>query len=241
MTVESRMLIPFSFKHFRCAVLCAEECRKIEATYQIGSSWEENAPIYMDDVAFASGAIISSVAFLESTINELFLNCTFNSENVKELPPEAKQILSNKWKTKEFPEKTMLFKYCQAYGIILKKGIDTDHTSYKNVEDLINLRNILVHFKPKWQMTDPITQDEYEISHLIGRFKENIFMTESGNPFFPSKCLGAGCALWAVRSAEEFYMFFFSSIGIKPNTEIDSLRQTIISKSLSYEVQRPES
>jgi len=42
-------------------------------------------------------------------------------------------------------------------------------------------------------------------------------MAEMGNPYFPDKCLGAGCAEWAVVSAKSFADDFCSRLDIQAN------------------------
>ncbi len=50
-------------------------------------------------------------------------------------------------------------------------------------------------------------------------FAPNPFFSGSGNPFFPDKCLGHGCAKWALESSVEFADAFFSRMGIVPRHE----------------------
>lgn len=222
MLMIMKFLGPLSNNHLRCARLCARNCEMIEVQYKNGSTIQENDSLFNEDLAYATGAVISSVAFLEAVINEFFQYCLFFREPwLAKLDDEILLTLCDKWKTKSFPDKKILEKYTHAYGIILKKGITND-LYIKDITDLIELRHTLVHYKPMWQTVEPTLEDPYltiadpyDIQQLIGRFKENIFFSNSKNPFFPHRCLGAGCALWAVNSSDEFINFFFTSINVR--------------------------
>jgi len=48
-------------------------------------------------------------------------------------------------------------------------------------------------------------------------FESNRLMSNSGNPYFPDHCLGAGCAHWAVATARGFTDDFFARLNLRPN------------------------
>ena len=54
-------------------------------------------------------------------------------------------------------------------------------------------------------------------AQLRKQFPDNVLMNGSGNPYYPDKCLGAGCATWAVASATAFADLVFESLNIRPN------------------------
>ena len=49
---------------------------------------------------------------------------------------------------------------------------------------------------------------------LRTKFAENRLMSQTANPFFPDKCLGAGCAEWACRTAEIFVNEFYARLSV---------------------------
>jgi hypothetical protein len=55
------------------------------------------------------------------------------------------------------------------------------------------------------------------VGQLQGKFTDNQLMKGSGNPWFPDKCLGHGCAEWCIRSVTELADQFFERIGVEPN------------------------
>ncbi|SKW04146.1 Uncharacterised protein [Mycobacteroides abscessus subsp. massiliense] len=84
---------------------------------------------------------------------------------------------------------------------------------YQSVDVLIDLRNELGHFKPRWWHGDGTDEARYLTSlrdKLAGR--EN--RQPIGNPWYPHKVLGAGCADWACNSAIAFTREWHSRIGL---------------------------
>ena len=78
----------------------------------------------------------------------------------------------------------------------------------------IKLRNLLIHFKP--ETISVINAPKLE-SQLVNKFPQNSLMAGSGNPFFPDKCLGAGCVNWTVQSAKGFADETFRRLALEPN------------------------
>ena len=135
---------------------------------------------------------MASVAFLESTINEFFHDLKINQSEWKDFNLEGK--------------------YKFIYKKILNDELDTEGTTYIDFIYLIYLRNRLMHFKLKWQTTDPDEDDQYDMRRrLENKFKKNPFREITGNPYFPDKCLGAGCAEWSINVATRFLNMFSKS------------------------------
>jgi hypothetical protein len=62
---------------------------------------------------------------------------------------------------------------------------------------------------------------------LQGKFNLNP-LTGAGNPFYPDKCLGHGCAEWAVNSSIKFVDEFFEKLGSTP--VFDHVREQLKTK-----------
>jgi hypothetical protein len=80
------------------------------------------------------------------------------------------------------------------------------------VDSLIALRNALVHYKPEWD-TEQKKHKEIEDRLIKSRFALNPFAGPN-DAFFPKKCLGHGCAEWAVTSGVTFINEFFNRLGL---------------------------
>ena len=160
--------------------------------------------------AYVTNAVLSAVAFLEASINEVYDDVADEHPGyVDLLPPETKRLLAGLWdRVERWP---ILDKYRAA---LLCSGIDTfdkGQQPYQDAKLLIDLRNQLIHARPKTQNTGDV--DDL-CKRLMTRFKPSRLMINAANPYFPDHCLGAGCAGWAVVSAQAFADEFFRRFGI---------------------------
>ncbi len=80
---------------------------------------------------------------------------------------------------------------------------------------LIALRDIIMHYKPKWD--DQLKKLKSLEDRLTGKFPLNQLSDNiSGRMlWFPSRCLGAGFAKWACDAAYNYHIAFVRSLGIK--------------------------
>lgn len=168
--------------------------------------------------SYATGSILFSVAFLEAAINEFYQDSFDQHDSyLKPLEQDSKQRLSYLWRLTEENNKSpfsILEKYQLALVTCGKQQLSVGDRPYQDVALVIKLRNELVHYKPKSLGAHRSHKLEKQ---LRGKFAENQLMSTSNNPYFPDKCLGAGCAGWAVKAVEDFANEFFASCGLKPN------------------------
>ncbi|HQP83197.1 MAG TPA: hypothetical protein PK277_09155 [Methanoregulaceae archaeon] len=237
-SVSLQMMSKHSDKHYRCACLCTQSCVEIEGTYHKGEDEKIQSEKYQKDQALATGSIMSIVAYLETTINEFFSDCitkSGNFPNFSKIDESIIENLVNYWNQTDNRGiyknrwKTILERYLDVYKIIKGKGLHYPSKYYEDVNALIDLRNILVHYEPKWQHGKPHFDDPYGINRLDGKFSYNKFREDSGNPFFPYKCLGAGCSKWAIVISENFVKEFFSNIDVDPVFfKVEEIRKEIL-------------
>ncbi|MCP5141207.1 MAG: hypothetical protein H6980_02500 [Gammaproteobacteria bacterium] len=160
-------------------------------------------------------SVLLSVAFLEALINEIFADA--GDRVVGELESDETEQLKRFWdlgvpKTAKYSvvEK---FKLCLA--VLRKPELDLGRKHQQDIKHLINLRNALMHFEPVSQaINDDACKKKDTLSELKGLFAEH--PKPRGKKFFPSKCLSAGCALWAVKVAGDFADEFCQKLGIHP-------------------------
>lgn len=155
---------------------------------------------------------------MEAAINELFQDVADGHESyVSGLDAESKCIASEFW---TFTEKrnrsafSVLDKYQLALTFLRKPQLEPGQRPFQDASLVVRLRNELVHYKP--------SSLGGETEHLLarqlsGKFDDNTLMRGSGNPWFPDKCLGHGCADWSVRAVVAFADEFFGRIGVEPN------------------------
>lgn len=167
-----------------------------------------------------------SVAFLEASINEFFVDVIDNEPPLaNEIPSPSHQPLKDFWEQQHqlppFPGKTKgkpmlgekwpaLLKYQQALNVRGLQTFDVAVSPYKDVALLVEVRNSFTHYKPKsfgGPVVDPLARK------LAGLFPLTAVSTGAGNPTFPDKMLGAGLAEWALRNALELANEFYRRQG----------------------------
>ena len=94
---------------------------------------------------------------------------------------------------------------------------DKDSKILINLDNIIKVRNTLVHYKPEdYSIHSPFISDnknQYELTAFLdGKFEHSVFYKNSGNPFFPHKCLGYGFSDWVLINTVSFVDEFHSMI-----------------------------
>lgn len=118
----------------------------------------------------------------------------------------------------------LIEKYEKALCIVKSESFDRGAEPYQSAASLISLRNALIHYKPEWIGTGESynnTINEKLRQKLENKIKKLNPMTPEGSLFFPHRCLGYGCAKWAVESSLNFSNEFFSKIGLPSNLDQD--------------------
>ena len=173
------------------------------------------------------GSVVLAVAFLEATINELFVDAADPVPSVFEgLIGERAAALRAPWQQEGAQRVEVLEKYRMAFDVLRMTPMSSGDGVWQDVQALIDLRNALVHFEPITQVTRSAQnhKDRHPLeSALKGRFPENRLFSETANPFYPDRCLGHGCAAWAVDRSQTFATKFFSLIGIRQHSGRDPL------------------
>ena len=124
------------------------------------------------------------------------------------LPEDARRKLTSTAEPLE--GNRLLDRFQLALYVLGKAPLDQGAQPYQGAELLVSLRNALVHYKPRWS-------DEAETKLAKGLESKHFSLspfTGAGNPFFPDKCLGYGCAKWGWESALSFADGFFALVGV---------------------------
>jgi hypothetical protein len=77
-SVSMSSLAPLSGTHLRCAYLNAKMCKEIEQEYLSGNNFRDENDLHQEDMAYADGEVMASLAFLESTIMNFSMNFLIN-------------------------------------------------------------------------------------------------------------------------------------------------------------------
>lgn len=209
MTVKSRNY--FSIPYLCGAARYARESLALE----LSKPTDDRALLHR---AYVVSAITNAAAALEAMINEAFADASESEGGcVQGLPIESRSKLAAMWAVPKTSKFAILDKFDVAHLLITGQGLDHSHHRWRNASWVVRLRNEFVHFEPSWQQHGERSQKEQgKIERgLKGVFAENA-MAGTGNPFFPDKLLGYGCAEWSVRSVLGFADNFWASIGCQP-------------------------
>jgi hypothetical protein len=168
--------------------------------------------------AYVTNSIFSAASFLEAAINELFQDVADgHASYVSGLDTGSKRIMSEFWTFTEGRNRSafsLLDKYQIDLTFLRRPQFESGHRPFQDASLVVRLRNELVHYEP----SSLGGETEHTLARqLAGKFDDNTLMRGSGNPWFPDKCLGHGCANWAVRAIVAFADEFFGRIGVEPN------------------------
>jgi hypothetical protein len=206
----------FSVRYIQSAALLCRLGFLIEQEYR--GATEVPGDVLLRHEAFILNSVLSSVVFLESTINELYADAADEAYFFTDAKHEALlRHISERWMNeKNFDRAPILAKYQKILTIAGKEPFDEGDQAFANIRDLIEIRNYLLHYKREWVVIgnggkrDPgeeTTGSKFEKS-LRKKFATNP-LARKNQPFFPDKCLGHGCAEWAVVNSliltDEFF------------------------------------
>lgn len=213
LTVKSRHY--FSIQHIQSAALLARQCYQVEQRYDGSFS----SDLMADHWSYATGAIFAAASFLEATINEVFADTVDHPEGELAAPLDAmtKQLMADMWK-RDIP-RTAHYQIIEKFQIALtlarKPLLDLSRPPFQDVQTLIIIRNNLIHFEPVWTSVEAEKAHKRILSlQQEKKFAFNPLITSAGNPFYPDKCLGHGCAKWAVVNSIQFVEDFYTRMGI---------------------------
>jgi len=207
-----------SFSHIKAAAHFAKLSYEIEDKYDESKS---SSDLLDKHRSYVIGSIITAVCYLEATINELFTDVEDISRS-NEWNPDVTQKMNKEWDKERSLQ--LIIKYERALCIVKSESFDRGAEPYQSAASLIFLRNALIHYKPEWIGTGESynkTLNEKLRQKLEKKIKKLNPMTREGSLFFPHRCLGYGCAKWAVESSLNFSNEFFSKIGLPSNLDQD--------------------
>jgi hypothetical protein len=213
---EVRFRDSFSVRYIQSAALLCRLGYAIEKEYKESGELPQESLLRHE--AFILNSIFSSVAFLESTVNELYSDAADNAYFYTDEKNEA--LLKNirdRWNNENYFDRTpMINKYQKILEIAGKPVFDEQHPALSSIRNLMEIRNYLMHYRREWVIlrkgrvpdARKETRAEKFEKMLKNKFIENP-LAHISRPYFPDKCLGHGCAEWAVLNCLEFTDEFF--------------------------------
>jgi hypothetical protein len=213
----------FSHYHIMSAAFFARESGKLERDNK--DKEVVLSKIQSEHRAFVTGCIFSSVSFLEAQINELFTDAAdYQREHIHQLGDKI-YLFAEMWKlgVPRTASYSILEKYEIALALAEKEPLDRSSLVYKDSKLLISMRNALIHYEHLSSTSTAKSSQRWE-NKLHGKFSLNP-LTGAKTPFFPVRCMGYGCAKWAVESSIRFVDHCCSRLGVQP--VFDSIRDSL--------------
>ena len=153
-----------------------------------------------------TAAVMSAAAYLEDLISELYVN-------MRNLP---RPKLVKKLRASSKPEVSkVLNKYQLALSVSDGDPFDQSASPYFDADSLFRLREGLLNYLN----FRPVGRRGLH-NRLDGKFPLNPYAPPDAR-WFPDRCLGAGCARWAVSTAEVFGDDFRRRMGIPARPRIN--------------------
>lgn len=213
----------YSHYHIMSAAFFARESGKVERENE--GNDRLTSEILSRHRAYVTGCVFATVSFLEAQINEIFTDAADEQRGFIHPLGDKIFLLAEMWKlgvpkTASYP---ILKKYEIAVALAERDAIDRGALVYQNASLLIWLRNVLIHYEPISSTSTAESSQAHE-ERFRGKFALNP-LTGAKTPFFPERCMGYGCAKWAVESSINFVDHFCSRLGIEPG--FNSIRNSL--------------
>lgn len=232
---EIRFRDCLSVRYIQSAALLCRLGHSIEKEYESAGMVSPESSLMHE--AFILNSILSSVAFLESTINELYYDAadgTFLSPD--EVKEAVFRTIAGGWKNeKNFDRAPLITKYQKILEITGRGPFQDTDPAFANVRHLIEIRNFLLHYRREWVVLSKdrrtgrngATRSAAFERLLKHAFRENP-LAGRNRPFFPDRCLGHGCAEWAVINSLILTGEFFSRLNIP--APYDGIRKELLTR-----------
>lgn len=206
----------FSIQHVRAAAHFARRASELEGSYD-GTL---TSPLLAAIQANVTGALLSSVAFLEATANELFADAAEpNGGHLRGLDTRTLSRIARLGATKavaraQLPEK---------YEILLlaadRDPLDAGARPAQDVAILIRLRNVVVHYDPAWldAGTEGMVRPGSLAKSSLGEEVQRRFAPRAhAAPSSSDAWMGCSCAKWATESSVAYADAVFNRLGVTP-------------------------
>lgn len=215
LTTETLGTTALSVAHFNGALQHARRARELEEQFE---GEEASRPTLATQRGYVAACVTGSYAFLEALMNECF---TRHEPPLSELDLSRRVHLRELWsslKRKPAPRKAQVI--LTALG---ETRFETREAPYHNVDLVRQLHDELVHHSPKLGSVvtlpdqDITAEDEAEQLRdvLADRFEPNP-LADPAAFYFPDRCLGSGCAVWALESCQSFAVSFYERLELDP-------------------------
>jgi len=216
----------FSVRYIQSAALLCRLGYQIEREFVSWGKVSEEDRLRHE--VFILNSVLSSVAFLESTINELYADAADDAYFfIDEQKAMLLKTIGERWRNeKNFDRAPLVNKYQRILAIADKPPFHESDPVFSDIRTLIEIRNYLMHYKREWivvQQGDVPDDNKETHGERLEKILHNKFspnpLAQQQRPFFPDTCFGHGCAEWAVNNSLAFTDDFFKRLDLPPPYE----------------------
>jgi hypothetical protein len=159
--------------------------------------------------AYVTAAVLSSVSYLSASINELYLDVRkLGGPDQPSLRREL-DLLVQAWP--RISRVQVLQRYQLALSVADADQYNPDSLPYVDADSLIRLRDALISYEPNW------SDERGRLQNLEERIRKKFPpspLVSARRPWFPDRCLGSGCAKWAVKTVQLFTNDFYRRMSL---------------------------
>jgi hypothetical protein len=158
------------------------------------------APAYVRHRSYVTGCILSAAAFLETSINELYLELHGSRSGERApLPRRVLSVLTRFWPNIE--RAPVLHRYQTVLMVADAERFDERRAPFLEADTLLKLRDALIQCRP--ERSEARRRIRTLEQRLRTRVEQNP-LADADSDWFPDLCLSAACADWAYRAADSF-------------------------------------
>jgi hypothetical protein len=199
-------------QHIFSAHYFAQSAQALEA----GEQSETTPDVLSRYRAAVTASIFCAAAFLEASINELYVELqNLTQAGHPRLPQRELALLRRVWPG--VLGSPILQKYQVALSVADADSFDETKSPFVDAEGLLRLRDALLICTPEWH--DSRGRHRTLEKRLKTKFPPSPLVSKD-RPWFPERCLSAGCANWAVRTAQAFSDDFCRRMGIPARARV---------------------
>jgi hypothetical protein len=186
----------------------ADLARQIEQRRDPGQyfPWPEHRALVLSSV-------LASATFLEAMVNELYQDVAEGYDHFGVTAPLSEEVrvrMRDLWERTDGGRRASTL---EKYESLV--ALDHNASPYVEANILMQLRNAIVHYRPKDGYT--AKQARSLEGQLKGRFEPNPIQGNITRAWWPEHALGSGCAIWAHQSAAALAGHVSAALGIAPD------------------------
>lgn len=209
-----KMMTSLSQNYIESSIIFSNSARLIESKDKYDDNDRSNHHAYV------VGSILFSVLYLESTINEFFINIVEKTNLRSAIIEKYRDELTVFWRAGE--KRSIFVKYDNALSILKCQKIEKGKIPCQDIDKfirlLIKLRNYLVHYKPEWVELKGFENVELTLVDLDKELTELSLACKNpmyDNGFFPNKYLSYVTTHWAITNCIKFVDEFYTNLGMR--------------------------